>query len=188
MERVDDAEGEKAEAQPVEAGQAETGRLAVLFAEHAPRLRRLLRGMLADSAAAEDALQATFVKALEKQAERTTEEPKAWLYRVAVNEALAARRRDKRRAALDRRWIWKPAAETPDDPLAKRELTERLRSEVAALPWELRTVVEERLRDEKTFAQIAADLDWPLGTVLTRMRIALERLRRAFPDEMDGVL
>ncbi|HVJ79542.1 MAG TPA: sigma-70 family RNA polymerase sigma factor [Planctomycetia bacterium] len=174
---MDDADG----------GKAEAGKLAVLFAEHAPRLRRLLRGMLVDPARVEDALQATFVKALEKQAERTTDEPKAWLYRVAVNEALAVRRQEKRRADLDRRWVWRHAAETPDDSLAKRELTERLRGEVAALPQELRTVVEARLKDEKTFAQIAADLGWPLGTVLTRMRTALERLRRAFPDEMDGV-
>ena len=57
---MDDADG----------GKAEAGKLAVLFAEHAPRLRRLLRGMLVDPARVEDALQATFVKALEKQAER----------------------------------------------------------------------------------------------------------------------
>jgi RNA polymerase sigma-70 factor (ECF subfamily) len=32
--------------------------------------------------------------------------------------------------------------------------------------------------EDKTFAQIAEELGLPLGTVLTRMRLALEKLRR----------
>ena len=101
--------------------------------------------------------------------------------RMALNEALTARRRQasrdrayQRLAAAER-----PLAERPEDPLIREETVEAVRRVVAQLPPEQRLVVQARIYEEKAFSQIAEDLGLPLGTVLTRMRLALARLRVA---------
>jgi RNA polymerase sigma-70 factor (ECF subfamily) len=43
-------------------------------------------------------------------------------------------------------------------------------------------VVEARIQHGQTFAAIAAELGLPLGTVLTRMRLALAKLRRSLAE------
>ncbi len=40
-----------------------------------------------------------------------------------------------------------------------------------------------RLAEDKSFAEIAEALDLPLGTVLSRMRLALEKLRKRIPSD-----
>ena len=52
------------------------------------------------------------------------------------------------------------------------------RSALGALPAEQSKVVWARMYEDKTFVQIAKESGLPLGTVLTRMRLALEKLRR----------
>ncbi len=66
-----------------------------------------------------------------------------------------------------------PAA---DAAVLARELQEALRRAIAALPPAQRAVVELRHREDLTFQQIADRLRRPLGTVLTQMRSALERM------------
>ncbi|MCA9247413.1 MAG: hypothetical protein KDA42_09870, partial [Planctomycetales bacterium] len=51
------------------------------------------------------------------------------------------------------------------------------------LPSEQREVVRMRIYEEKKFAEIAAELELPLGTVLTRMRLALKKLEAALGQE-----
>ena len=53
-----------------------------------------------------------------------------------------------------------------------------VRKALGGLPEEQRRVVLARVYDDKTFAEIAGEFGLPLGTVLTRMRRALEKLRR----------
>jgi RNA polymerase sigma-70 factor (ECF subfamily) len=58
-----------------------------------------------------------------------------------------------------------------------------VRRALAELPPEQRRVVEARIDQGKSFAVIAAEQGLPLGTVLTRMRLALEKLRRALGED-----
>ena len=67
-----------------------------------------------------------------------------------------------------------PAA---DAELLARELQAALRRAIDALPASQREVVELRHRGDLTFQQIADKLGRPLGTVLTQMRSALQRMR-----------
>ena len=53
---------------------------------------------------------------------------------------------------------------------------EHVKEVLESLPDEQRRVVRMRIYEEKTFAAIAAELNAPLGTVLTRMRLALKKL------------
>ena len=57
------------------------------------------------------------------------------------------------------------------------------RAALEKLPVEQREVVLLKISEQKTFAAIAAELSLPLGTVLTRMQLALAKLRRALGSE-----
>ena len=70
-------------------------------------------------------------------------------------------------------------ADHPDDGLIRGETVDAVRRALGALPDAQRQVVLARVYDDKTFAQIARESGLPLGTVLTRMRLALDKLRDA---------
>ena len=60
------------------------------------------------------------------------------------------------------------------------EEQDRLRRAIDRLPAAQREVVIKRLAEDCSFAEIAAELGVPLGTVLSRMRLAIEKLRADF--------
>lgn len=159
-----------------------SARLAELFAEHALRLRRLAFGVLRDLQASEDVVQATFAKAAQEAEGIHPEALKSWLYRVAFHEAITLKRRssvhEKALTELRRREAERDVA-GPERPLLEREVVAQVREAMRGLSERQQHVVRERIYAGKTFARIAAEMNAPLGTVLTHMRRALERLRRA---------
>ena len=163
---------------------ADAAELAAVFEAIGPSLRRFLVGVTKDVHAAEDAAQAAFAKALEAQPEGTPESLKGWFFKVALNEALARRRTDKRfqEIAKDLAWLKGVGSETAKSA-EDREAADRIRQEIERLPQEQRLVIRKRLLEEKKFAEIAHEEGLPLGTVLTRMRLALERLRARLGGE-----
>ena len=70
-----------------------------LFARYEGAVFRFLFGLLKDHHRAEDALQETFVRALERLDAVDPEHLRGWLFTVAYHQALLVRRRRKRRAA-----------------------------------------------------------------------------------------
>ncbi len=156
--------------------------LAALFHEHADRLRGMLWGILRSREAVEDVLQTTFAKALESTGDVRNASWKAWLFQVAYNEAMLLRRKEGvQQRAFQKVIAGKPLVSEawPGDGLATRELVERVGKLLAQLPPDQQEVVRRRMNAEQTFAEIAAELGLPLGTVLTRMRLATEKLRKA---------
>lgn len=154
--------------------------VAALYVEHATELRRFVLGVVRDPDLANDVLQATFTTAIEQGHHTREETRKGWLFRVALHEALAHRRRETVRDRASRKLasLWTRAGDHPEESLLRGETVEAVRKALERLPPEQRQVVRARIHDDKTFAQIASELNLPLGTVLTRMRLALERLRR----------
>jgi RNA polymerase sigma-70 factor (ECF subfamily) len=155
--------------------------VAALFVKHADELRRFLVGVLRNAEQANDVLQVTFVKAIELGHTAREESLKGWLFRVAYNEAIVVRRRQAVHhratdalAAMDPRT---PPA--PDLPTLRGETIAEVRQAIERLPAEQRRVVHMRMYEEKKFVQIATELGLPLGTVLTRMQLALRKLRKA---------
>ena len=57
------------------------------------------------------------------------------------------------------------------------ETTEKLHEAFQELPETWQEIVRLRMNENMTFQQIADKLDIPIGTALTRMRRALQRLR-----------
>lgn len=72
----------------------------------------------------------------------------------------------------------------PEGELAATELRQTLRDALAQLPETERTAIVLAYREELTQTEIAERLGWPLGTVKTRTRRALLRMREALADEL----
>ncbi len=176
---------------PADQCQIDPKTVAALYAAHAEELRLFVAGVLRDHDAAEDVLQLTFTKAVEAGHTARAETRKGWLFQVAFHEALAWRRRQAVHQRATRQLAWSQWGDQssesllpPDAALIQRETTTAMQAAIAALPPAQRQVVVLRIFEEKTFAEIASEVNAPLGTVLTRMQLALRRLRRVFsPSE-----
>lgn len=153
--------------------------VAALYKEHGEELRAFLTGVLRDRDQAEEALQASFAKTVEAGHTARQESLKGWLFRVAYHEALALRRKRKRQQDSLQKLSHAPrkAVGTPEEDVARRELVAEVRAALNLLPAEQREIVCERIYHQKTFAVIAEERQLPLGTVLTRMRLAMQKLR-----------
>jgi RNA polymerase sigma-70 factor (ECF subfamily) len=66
----------------------------------------------------------------------------------------------------------------PTSAAMQVEATEQLKKALKQLPESWQQIVSLRIYENLTFQQIADQLGIPLGTALTRMRRALERLRK----------
>ena len=154
--------------------------VAALFLQHEEELRRFLVGVLRDRQLANDALQSTFAKMIEHGHTVREGTRKAWLFRVAFNEAMLLRRREATGDRVIRRaaWNWKQEESSSEKPLIRLEEVEVVRAALTELPVEQQQIVRMRIYEEKTFAVIADELGIPLGTALARMRSALEKLRK----------
>lgn len=162
--------------------------VAALYREHSDELRAFLTGVLKNAELAADVLQVTFTRAIEKGQRANEETRKGWLFRVAFNEAMQVKRRGR---IHDRATRTLAGARTdvetrkPEEKLVRREDVERVREALNSLPEAQRTVVCKRIYEEKTFAVIAEELGLPLGTVLTRMRLATRKLSRRLRERTD---
>jgi len=155
-----------------------------LYACHAAELRVYLTGLLRDPELAADVLQATFLRAVELGHTASRENARSWLFRVAHNEAIDRRRRQvtEGKSLKESAW-WMRKQPAPDELVGQEETIARVRLAIERLPPEQQDVVRQRIYEDLTFAEIASKSGLPLGTVLTRMRIATKRLADALRGE-----
>jgi RNA polymerase sigma-70 factor (ECF subfamily) len=159
-------------------------RLTAMFDEAASELMGTLYFMLGNREDARDALQESYLKCWRRR-DRLDEvrDMRAWVFKVAIDAA-----RDMRRSAWRRKSRPLPEDEdmitraVPDTAARGPETAEdvaRVRRELGKLPDAEREVFLLRENGGLSYKQIAAICGAPLGTVKTRMRSALIRLRRA---------
>jgi len=175
----------EAEFPKLDPARLDPGEVAALYAEHADELRRFLTGLLRDAHLAADVMQTAFAKAVEQGHTAKNESLKSWLFTVAYHEAMHVRRREGAAGrALEQRAFWQQSLleDQPDSRLVRWETVERVRQALERLPAEQADVVRRRMFVGQKFAEIAAELSLPIGTVLTRMRAALEKLRKALGE------
>src|SRR3954451_1151047 len=140
--------------------------LVALMERYEAALFPFLVGMLRDHHQAEDALQETFVRALERLDGVDPEHWRGWLFTVAYHQALLVRRRRKRRAAG--RLEPSPAVPAPGPgPLEQagdRDEARLLLRLLERLPSAQQAVIRQRVYEGKRFREIATDLHCPLNT------------------------
>jgi len=76
-----------------------------------------------------------------------------------------------------------PDGANPDDRIAFREQTQALRSALDVLTPDERQAIETAFFSELSYADVAARLNQPLGTIKTRIRSGLHKLREALAEE-----
>ena len=152
-----------------------------------PRLYRLAYGWCRDPHAADDLVQDTLERALTRLAHlRDEERLEVWLVRIMHNrhlDLIRARRDfdpiEDDRLGEDRS---SPEAETEQERLAHR-----IRAAVAQLPPDHRHVLLLVDLEEFTYAEAAAALGVPIGTVMSRLSRARGRLRAFLETAPDVV-
>lgn len=146
--------------------------LATLYARHWQRAQRAAYLVVHDAAAAEDIAQEAFLAAVDGLDRFDRRRPFApWLHRIVVNRAIDWGRRETLRASAGDPVEW-PAPGHADEPAAGE-----LMSTLAQLPPEQRAVVVLRYLLEYTPGEIGRMLELPRGTVNSRLRRGLDRLR-----------
>lgn len=180
-----------------------------LVETYSGRVYGLLYRQTGDRELAEELAQATFAKLVVKLAdfdgytEQGRFEP--WLLRVAMNGLRDEMRRRKRQATpmdmspsagsgrdeSDAAWAGAQqrvvlggpgAAEDPAELASRAEQIDRLRAAVEGMSEADREVLHLRHTSGLSFAEIAATLDQPLGTVLARAHRALGKLRKLMEE------
>jgi RNA polymerase sigma-70 factor (ECF subfamily) len=108
-----------------------------------------------------------------------------WIMNQAHSRAIDRLRFEQRKKrvpsdAMDQR----PAIDTatPDDLIAVKQQGQALRSALAILTRDERQAIEAAFFSELTYAEVAARLNQPLGTVKTRIRSGLHKLRDALAE------
>ncbi len=141
-----------------------------LFREHWPRAFRAARLVTGDAAAAEDIAQEAFLSAVRNLDRFDRRRPFApWLHRIVVNRAIDWTRARSLRAEVEL-GDYHPSPAMP-------ELDGSALARIAELAPEHRAVVVLRYVLDYTPGEIAQLLDLPRGTVNSRLRRGLDRMK-----------
>jgi RNA polymerase sigma-70 factor (ECF subfamily) len=182
--------------------------LEIIYDRYGPAIFAAAYRLTSDRGTAEEVVQETFL-ALWNRAESYDERAgslAAWLHTIARNRAIDRLRAAGRRPslvdlssaagsdedstqALERLVsggqviAGAQAPASPEDAFATEGLREAIRTTVMGLPDVERTVILLAYQEELSQSEIADRLGWPLGTVKTRTRRALLRLRAGLGGE-----
>ncbi len=155
-------------------------RLEILFRDARGELLGTLYYLIGNMEDAKDALQETFIKCWRKQEQvDSIDNLKAWVFRIALNTGRDIRKTawKRRRQSLAEDAIMFSTSESPDASLERNEQINQLSQAVMGLRPKEQEVFLLRQNGNLTYEQIAAATGLPLGTVKTRMRAAISRLR-----------
>lgn len=161
---------------------------AVLFEHFAPRIKTFMRRSGASEHSADEFAQEALLTVWSKAG---LFDPKsvgatAWIFTIARNLRIDVLRREKR-TGMDYTVEIDPEFHVdegpqPDASLGVSQAESRVRDALALLSEDQLRVIELSFFDEKAHAEIAHTLQIPLGTVKSRVRLAMNRLRGLLGD------
>jgi RNA polymerase sigma-70 factor (ECF subfamily) len=156
----------------------DTAAFAALFEHFAPRIKGFLMKSGASEALAEEYAQDVMATLWNKahlfvpaRASVAT-----WVFTIARNRRIDALRR-VRPEPEDLPWGPEPEPDQEDAMVLQQE-SRRLSEAIALLPQNQRDLIERAYYGDLTHTEIAAETGLPLGTIKSRIRLALERLRQ----------
>ena len=161
---------------------------AALFSHFAPRVKGFLMKSGASEADADDLAQEVMVKVFRKA--KLFDESKAsastWIFAIARNARIdAIRRATKPDLDPDEPMLLPEEAPRADIQCELKERDARIREAVASLPPDQREAMMLHFYADEPHSVIAEKLGLPLGTVKSRLRLAIGKVRRelGFDDE-----
>ncbi len=158
---------------------------ALAFARFAPRVKSYLLKLGCKNEMAEELAQETLLTVWRKASyfDPGRASASTWIFTIARNLRIDALRRERHPDDLIDEPSLLPESETsPDEALSGAEREQRLRLALKTLPEQQAEVVRLSFFHDKAHAEISADLGLPLGTVKSRLRLAMVRLRAQLED------
>ena len=156
-----------------------------LYRHYAPKLRTLAIGMGIDGGAADEVVQEILLTVWRRAAsyDRSRASVSTWIYAIARNRVID-RKRQHRFVEFDPNDPALVVAEHPEHEqrIDAERRAERLREAIKDLPADQAEILRVAYFQGKTQAAIAEAQDLPLGTVKSRTRLALKRLRAVLHD------
>jgi len=167
-------------------GDDDTGAFGALYDRHARSVYGLAHRMLHERCAAEDVAQEAFIALWRSRHSYRAERggARTWLLTITRNRAIDAIRRAGAHAYVDLDGIRDPeAAERTEEAALLRVEAIAIGVSLATLPEAQRRALELSYFDGLTQVEIAAHLGVPVGTVKSRMRLALRKLATELAEE-----
>jgi RNA polymerase sigma factor (sigma-70 family) len=153
-----------------------------------PALRRYAHGLMRDRATADDLVQDCLERAITRWQQRHPDnDPRSWIFTILHNLAVNRMRQKQRRGPhipledVDEGSL--ALAPSQDDGLRHDDLMRAL----AGLPEDQRALLLLISVEDLSYAEAAEVLKIPIGTVMSRLARARERLRRAVEGEPNRV-
>ena len=160
---------------------------AELYDACADRVHHYLVALVGSRADADDVLQETFVRlARMRKSLVAVDNRVAYVFAIARNEAIRLVQRQIRENQV--RVLASASAlfcEAPVEDIPSLETAEWIAAALARLSDELREIVELKIYADLTFREISAVTGLPQGTVATRYRSALEKMRNQMVKEQE---
>ncbi|GAA0857818.1 sigma-70 family RNA polymerase sigma factor [Aliiglaciecola litoralis] len=160
-----------------------------VFSYFAPRLRSYALKQIGNEALAMEMVQDTMANVWQKahlfNAEKGS--PSTWIFTIARNirfDMLRKQQNRKEDICSDDLWpvLCEHTADVNEVPLDEQIELHQIGSMFAELPKKQRVVIEAIYVEGKSQQEVADQLDIPLGTVKSRTRLALQRLKEMLKD------
>jgi RNA polymerase sigma-70 factor (ECF subfamily) len=166
------------------AARADRGAFAGLFGHFAPRVKSYMLRLGAEPLLAEELAQETLLAVWRRAAsfDPAKASPSTWIFTIARNLRIDVARRDRRGYPAEDPSDAPNAEPTPDQALVALQSEGRVRQALLTLPAEQAEVVRLSFFSDQPHSEIAAALNLPLGTVKSRLRLAMGRLRDILGD------
>ena len=169
------------------AARQDRGAFADLFRHFAPRVKAFVMRGGADPEAAQEVAQEALILVWRKAAsfDRSRASAATWIFTIARNKRIDLIRRGTKPQIDVEDWLtaFAPEASGADKSIATEQTYTRVKELLGDLSADQLIVIRKAFFEDKTHTVIAQELGLPLGTVKSRIRLALGRLREVLEKE-----
>ncbi len=155
-----------------------------LFRHFAPLIKSfaLSTSGMSSNALAEELVQEVMLKIWNRAATFDAAKASAttWIYTLARNcrvDLLRRKFRVREEVDVDELWDFGTDPEDLHDELYQKRIEVEIRESLRALPMEQRQIIAKVYMEGKSHSEVAEELSIPLGTVKSRIRLALSKLK-----------
>ena len=156
-----------------------------LYEHFAPRLKSFLLKIGADEFAAEEVCQESMIMVWRKAEtfNPVSAGASTWIFTIARNKRIDKLRKDSRPMPdFNDPSFYKKPIDKSDDILQRAEEEKKIKNALKNLPPEQAKLILSAYYEEKSHRKIADETNLPLGTVKSRIRLAINRLRTQLED------
>jgi len=159
-----------------------------LYEHFAPRLKSFLLRIGSDMSAAEEICQESMIMVWRRAETFNPNSAGAstWIFTIARNKRIDKLRKDNRPLPdLNDPSFFQIPVDKSDDILQRVEEEKKIKNALKNLPPEQAKLIISAYYEEKSHRKIADETNLPLGTVKSRIRLAINRLRTQL-EELEG--